>query len=152
MKTKNKGQASTEYIVILAVVIIVALVVVAVMGGFIDIGRGTGEKVTKTYWRGADIGLLDWVMSAGSNDTLVIRNNLDYRIKVTRISVGGTLVDVTDFELSPGGTTTKTGAWASCTSGSAFSYAVIFTYDNVEHSIVNKTSTGVKNIDGTCVA
>ena len=151
MKMKNKGQASTEYLVILAVVIIVALVVVAILGGFIDVGRGSGEKASKTYWRGADIGLMDWVMSSAGTDTIVIRNNQDYLINVSAVSVGGTSVAM-DVELQPGETSTQTGAWSSCTSGNSYSYTVVFTYDNLEHNLTGKTFTGVKNIEGTCVA
>jgi hypothetical protein len=148
----NKAQASTEYLVILAVVIIVALVVVAVLGGFIDIGRGAGEQAGKTYWRSADIGLMDWVMDNSGADTLAVRNNLDYKINVTAISVGGTNVDVTDLELDSGETGTQTGAWSNCTTGSSYSLPVIFTYDNTEYNITGKTFAGIKNIEGTCVA
>lgn len=144
---KNKAQASTEYLVILAVVIIVALVVVAVLGGFIDIGRGTGVQASKSYWRGAEIGLMDWEMSAAGSDTLVIRNNQDYTINVSAVSVGGTSVAM-DIELQPGETSTQTGAWSSCTSGNSYSSAVIVTYGNKEYSVYGKTFTGSKNIEG----
>ena len=41
----RKAQASTEYLVILAVVVIVAVVVATLMGDFISLG---GEKVNNT--------------------------------------------------------------------------------------------------------
>ncbi len=153
-KMDNKAQASTEYLVILAVVIIVALVAVAVLGGFIDIGRGTGEQACKTYWRGAEIGLMDWrIRSGATDDELVFRNNMDYTIQITTVSVGGNVEDVADFTLSPGETNTVVDDFVDVVClGNSVSYEVIITYDNLEHSITGKTFTGTKNIEGTCVA
>jgi len=138
--------------VILTVVIVIALVAVFVLGGLINIGRGTGEHVSRSYWRKADIGLLDWVMDNSGDDTLVVKNNLDYGINITAISVGGTEIDVNDFKLEPGETGTKKGAWFSCITGDTYSLQIIFTYDATGHNVTGKTFTGVKNIEGRCVA
>ncbi|MFC2154645.1 hypothetical protein ACFLRC_04120 [Candidatus Altiarchaeota archaeon] len=147
---KSHGQASTEYLVILAVVIVVALVVVAVLGGFIDIGRSSSDAAAKTYWRGADIGVLDWVIVGGTgDDTMVFRNNLDYTIEITDVSVGGNAEDITDITLKPGESSASTeDFYDSGTQNSTYTLEVIVTYTNVDHSITGKTFTGVRNIVG----
>jgi len=145
----RKGQASTEYLVILAVVIIVALVVVAVLGGFIDIGRGAGEQASKSYWRTADIGLVDWTI-AGTSGTFVIRNNQDYQVRLTNISVGNSTLTPPTGILAPGATATVSGTTPTCASGDAYAYTVSVTYDNTEHGITGKVFTGAKDIVGTC--
>ncbi|MBN2014246.1 MAG: class III signal peptide-containing protein [Candidatus Altiarchaeota archaeon] len=148
----RKGQASVEYLVILAVVLIIALVVVAALGGFINIGGRAGSQASQTYWRTAEIGLADWVMSSAGNDTLVIKNNMDYRIRVvnvTLIGVGGAEA-VVNVDLSPGATATVSRAWSTCTSGNPFSYDVTFEYTNLDYNITGKSFIGVSPIEGNC--
>jgi hypothetical protein len=147
MKFGLKGQASTEYLVILAVVIIIALVVVAVLGGFIDIGTGATQQSAKAYWRTADIGIVDWSQNT-TNFTAVVRNNQDYRVSLTKMNVSGT-ADTTAVTLIQGGKATKTFAMA-CTAGSSYSYTVAFTYDNLDSSITGKTFTGTQKVVGKC--
>jgi len=152
---KGKGQASVEYLVILAVVLIIALVVVAALGGFIDIGRQAGPQASRTYWRTAEIGLLDWVMSSTANSSsVVVKNNLDYRINVSQINIGGSdASNLTAFQLAPGETETVSSQdWGVCTaSGTSFSAEVIISYDNLEYDITGKSFTGASDIEGSCV-
>jgi hypothetical protein len=147
MKFGRKGQASTEYLVILAVVIIIALVVVAVLGGFIDIGTGATQQSAKAYWRTADIGIVDWSQNT-TTFTAVVRNNQDYKVSLTKMNVSGT-ADTTAVTLTPGATASKNIAIA-CTAGSSYSYTVAFTYDNLDYSITGKTFTGTQKVVGKC--
>jgi len=146
----RKGQLSTEYLVILAVVVIVSLIVVTVLGGFIDIGGGATSQAAKAYWRGADVGILNWRVANGTSE-FVLRNNQDYRIKLTDMRIGG--VDVpaaNDIILNVGKTATVSHTTGLCIPGRAYSLNVSFTYDDVDHSINNLKFDGTKNLDGTC--
>lgn len=144
----GKAQASTEYLVILAVVIIIALVVVAVLGGFIDIGRGADTQASKAYWRIADIGLVDWDQNP-STFTVVIRNNQDYKIKVSALSAEGINSSEGTSLIQPGGTKTLT-VIITCTAGDTYSYPITVYYNDTEHGIYNKAFTGVKDVVGIC--
>ncbi len=150
---KNRGQLSTEYLVILAVVVIVALIVVTVLGGFIDIGGGASSQASRAYWRGADIGILNWKVSpTGTDSDFVLRNNLDYTIEVTEMTVGGETVisgSGDTVTLPPGNSQTVSADIDACTSG-AYSLAVSITYDDVQHGITDLKFDGVKNLEGTC--
>ncbi len=145
MKT---GQLSTEYLVILGVVVVIALIVITVLGGFIDIGAGAGTQATKAYWQSADIGILSWNLVETGNSAIVVRNNQEYNIKVNKIGVGtDTITD--DFTLPAGKTKTVTAA-LTCTKGDAYAYQVYFEYDDVKHGITGLNFTGTKNLEGTC--
>jgi len=151
----NKGQLSTEYLVILAVVVIVALIVVTVLGGFIDIGGGAATQASKAYWRGSDLGLLNWQVVASGTSTFVVRNNQDYTVKITQMSVGGDnlLAGTTSSYVTivAGKSATLTGTLPSpCTAGQSYSLPVVFTYNDADHNINGLTFTGVKNIEGIC--
>jgi uncharacterized protein (UPF0333 family) len=149
---KEKGQLSTEYLVILAVVVVIALIVVTVLGGFVDIGGGASSQASKAYWRSADIALVNWKVSpSGTASDFVIRNNLDYSIKITSMTVGTTnIVSGSNVTLSAGKTSTITATAAFCTSGNAYSLPVTVTYDDVQHGITGMQFQGVKNLEGTC--
>ncbi len=155
----DKGQLSTEYLVILAVVVIVALIVVTVLGGFIDIGAGAGVQASKSYWRGADIGLLNWkVALAGSSSYFTVRNNLDYTIQITSFTVDGVTViggggGMVSLTLNPGQSRTVNQDISTCAAGSAgspYAAAVSVIYTDVDHTIADLKFDGVKKIEGTC--
>jgi len=145
----QKAQASTEYLVILAVVMVVAFVVAGLMGGFISFGGGTSEKTGKIYWKTAEIGILEWLVSSTGEDTIVVRNNQEYDIYVKNITVNKVEIDVNQT-LVPGETKTLKKAWADCEKESGYSYAVTFEYDNTEFNLTGKRFTGNEKISGTC--
>ena len=143
---KKKAQASTEYIVILAVVIIIALVVVAVLGGFIDIGAGATEQASKAYWRTAEIGLVDWAV-AGNVLTYVARNNQDYRITLGDVTVNS-VADTASVTLTPGETHLGSLTY-TCNAGDSYAEDVTIEYLNIELG-VTKQFTGAQGIVGKC--
>jgi len=149
----RKGQLSTEYLVILAVVVVVALIVVTVLGGFIDLGGGASATASKAYWRSADIGMTTWRMvPAPALSTFVIRNNQDFTLQVNEMTVAtASVIGAGEaVTLSPGKTATITSAVSGCTAGNAYNMEVAFQYNDVTHGINNIEFTGIKNIEGTC--
>jgi hypothetical protein len=148
-----KGQLSTEYLVILAVVVIVALIVVTVLGGFIDIGAGTTSQASKSYWRGADIGILNWKVAETGESVFTLRNNMDYTIELKSMTVGGaSITSAVDTLISAGQSRTirETISTAVCSEGYPYSLSVSFTYDDIDHDITGLTFDGVKNLEGVC--
>lgn len=146
---ERRAQASTEYLVILAVVIVVAVVVAGLLGGFINLGAGTSERNEKMYWKTAKIGLADWSMNSGDVDSLVVINNENFDIYIQNITVNGVSNSV-NATLAPGQTNTLKSDWVSCDKSITYSYVVAFLYDNEEYNITGKTFTGDDKISGTC--
>ena len=93
-----KGQGTTEYLIILAVVIVVALVVVGVMGWFPGLATGITESQSKAYWKSASpIAITDWKITETATDaTFSLQNLSTDKINVTEITVDGTAIDLTD--------------------------------------------------------
>ncbi len=59
----KKAQGSTEYLVILAVVLVVALIVVSLLVHFLGLGRSASASQTKAFWKEqSPLQLLDWSM------------------------------------------------------------------------------------------
>jgi len=89
----RRGQASSEYVIILAVVLILALVAVAVLGGFIDVGGEMDDDTSKAYWRTSgstpEVGILNWELDSNGTFLAEIRNNADYAIRLEQFLVDG---------------------------------------------------------------
>jgi len=155
-RSDRKGQTSVEYLVLLAIAIVIAVVAVGVLAGFIKIGTATTyKKKGNIYWKSADIGIMDWEIyqtDATQNSTLILQNNKEYQIRINWVSVnaGATTYSI-DKTLLPGDTY-KWSAKApfNCTAGGSYSYDVTFSYDNLEHNVLDKTFTGVEKLAGTC--
>jgi len=151
----RRGQTSTEYLIILAVVVVIALIVISVLGGIPGIGRSTGERASAAYWSNADVGISAYsVADDSSNDdvTLVIRNNLRNAITVTSITLDSTVITSTSTTLATGGSTTITNTTAGdlCSAGNSFSFDTTIVYtDTVTGASYSFTGDGTK-LEGTC--
>ena len=149
----KKGQVSTEYLVILAIVLVVALVVVYLVGGFAGMGAGTMETQSMQAWgTAAPLAITSWKQT-GTSLQLEIQNNDVDALKVTGLAMDGAIVALnpSNQTLASGAKQlfTATTATACGDSGTSFSHQnVILTYD--KGTITGKTETGVRPIVGKC--
>jgi len=145
----RKAQASTEYLVLLAIVIVVAVVVAGLLGNFLSFGGETSDRSSKLYWENAEVGILDWLMSSSGEDKLVVRNNQNYDIYITNITVDDETSAV-NISVSTGEKRTVSADWVECDKESSYSYSVSFVYDNAEFNLTGKSFTGGEKIVGKC--
>ncbi len=146
---KQKGQGTTEYLIILAVIIVVALVVVGVMGWFPGIAGGITEQQSKAYWSSAaPLAITQWNVD-GTNADLVIRNNTTDKIEVLSVTLDGTAVGLTDANVTAGSQATFTGVGVTCTQADNYSYEVVITY-SVADGLQNVSQRGQKPLVGVC--
>jgi hypothetical protein len=169
MAAKKNAQSSTEYLVILAVVVIIALAVVGVLGGFPTLTKGISTKDSLSYWQSADIGVekpyLAKNTTLASLSSLVLRNNQNFGVTVTGISFGGdaaqnATVSGLPATLSPGQTqivvmttndTNPCSSLNAVTSGvSSYSETVAITYSDAAAENNKYQFTGAKPLVGTC--
>lgn len=145
----KKGQTTTEYLTILAVVIIIALIVVGLMGWFPALGAGITEKQSKAYWKSTEpLAITDWDVD-DTNISLVIMNMTTDKIEIEDITVAGTDLNPSDKNIEGGDSKIFSDTDVSCTTGELYSYDVIITY-SVEKGLQNEKQTGKKPIVGTC--
>ena len=148
-----KGQGTTEYLIILAVVIVVALVVVGVMGWFPGLGTGITQSQSQAYWKSASpIAINDWKITSTATDAEFSLQNLTTdKISVTEITLDGVGIGLVDVNLAAGDTNgSVSGATGiACSSGSSYQYEVAINYD-VVGGISGKTETGQKPLVGSC--
>ncbi|MFH1317038.1 MAG: hypothetical protein ABII01_05965 [Candidatus Woesearchaeota archaeon] len=55
----KKAQNTTEYLIMLAIVIIIAVIVIAVMSFVPSLGSKTSPRGVRIYWDSAEIGMTD---------------------------------------------------------------------------------------------
>jgi uncharacterized protein (UPF0333 family) len=146
-----KGQVSTEYLVILAIVLVVALIVVYLVGGFAGIGTGTVETASKNYWAGASPFSIKTVKVSGSEMDLEVQNNDLEKLTITDISIDNDSVFSASTELESGeNTVLDATVGTSCgDTGERFTYEdVVITYSKGE--IDDLKQVGAKPLVGTC--
>ena len=148
----KRGQVSTEYLVILAVVLVIALVVVYLVGGFSGLGAGSLETQSKNYWGSTAPFAIKAFKASGTTLDLEIANNDLDRLAVTDISVDGTsvLTNVTQ-NFTSGEVKVLTGTLGSAcgAAGTPFTYSnVIITYN--KGSISALKQAGTKPLVGKC--
>ena len=146
----RKGQGTTEYLIILAVIIVIALVVVGVMGWFPGLSTGITEQQSKAYWQSASpLAITDWSVTS-SGAIFTVQNMTTDKIQLKDISMDGTALGLADANISAGSNTTTTlDNTVTCTSGSNYQYNIAISYD-VVGGITGKTQTGQKPLIGTC--
>jgi uncharacterized protein (UPF0333 family) len=147
----KKGQVSTEYLVILAIVLVVALVVVYLVGGFAGMGAGTVETQSMQAWgSAAPFAITSWKQSGTTLD-MEFRNNDVGTLVLTGISMDGASVFSANATFTSGEekVVTATVATACGAAGSDFSHEnVMLTYN--KGGITGKTQVGSRPLMGKC--
>lgn len=135
-----KGQVSTEYLVILAVVLVVALVVVYLVGGFSGLGAGSLETQSKSYWGSTSPFAITTFRASTDTLDLQMANNDLQLLTLTEISIDGNVVYTGNNTFTSGESKVVTTDVAFLPCGAA---GVPFTYDNV---VITYTKGGIAGI------
>ncbi|MCI0503683.1 class III signal peptide-containing protein [Candidatus Micrarchaeota archaeon] len=147
----KKGQVSTEYLVILAVVLVIALVVVYLVGGFSGLGAGSLETQSKNYWGSTSPFAIKAYKVSGSTMELEVANNDLDRLTITDISVDGTSIYSTNTTFTSGESKVLTGTVGTAcgAAGTPYTYNnVVVTYD--KGALTDVMQTGTKPLVGKC--
>jgi len=147
----KKGQVSTEYLVILAVVLVVALVVVALVSGVTPVSSGVSETQSRNYWTAVSpFAVTGWKYSGTTLD-LTMQNQDGSKVILTDLTIDGSSVFTTATTFTVGETKTINMTMGSdCgTAASSFELTnVQFTY--TKGSITGLIQKGDKPIVGKC--
>ena len=153
MRFTKKGQSSTEYLIILAVVIVIALIVVGVLGGIPGIGKSGKQRASAIYWSTQDISVNSYSVNTDGYIKLNLMNNLRNSVIVTSVTVNGLAVGSGNLALGIGATNTREGDTSlTCTSGDTYEYTLSISYiDDATNSTYYFDGDGVKLV-GVCAS
>ncbi len=157
-----KGQGSTEYLVILAVVLVVALIVIGLLGGFTGFGVSGQEQQSQAYWKGVSPFSIQnaLVTNSGGGVDLEIQNRDTKRLILTAVDFGTGNKTYLAENFAAGQTklintlTNATSDFGCAASGDSYVIEQItFTYSSGSGStaITGITQTGDKSLQGKCV-
>lgn len=146
----KKGQISTEYLVIMAVILVIALVVVYLMSQSTGVATSTLETQSQAYWKTASPLAITGFSASGTTLTLAVLNTAPETITLTQLSGSGVTTFSTATPFPPGNTQViRATLTSSCSSGSRYSVDnVTLTYS--QGSIIGKTFIGQKSFTGSC--
>lgn len=150
----DRAQTSVEYLIILAIVIVIALVVVGVMGGIPTLGAASTTKASEAYWQSADIGITGHYVSAsaGSTDTIIVKNNNQFQIRLLNMYIGNNSIVTTAVVMNPGQERTFSNVIVNSdaeTLGTTYSYRVNVTYNDTKNNLGPYLFTSAQNLVGT---
>ena len=147
----RKGQVSTEYLVILAVVLVVALVVVALVSGVTPISSGVSETQSRNYWTAASpLSVTGWKYMGTTLD-LTMQNMDGQKVTLSDVDIGGEGSIASNVSFSVGETknVVVTMTTTCGTAASSFDLSTVqFTYG--KGSITGLIQKGDKPIVGKC--
>ncbi|AJF60492.1 MAG: class III signal peptide-containing protein [Candidatus Diapherotrites archaeon] len=152
----RKGQGTTEYLIILAVIIVIALIVVGVLGWIPGVGTGITQSQSQAYWASTSpFAMTQYeVFSDGSTaPIIVLRNQTSNKLTLTDIRLTSTSLATTDTEFTGGSEKSAVNATAiDCgNSTDPYSYDVNISYSRtVGGSTLNLTQVGIRPLVGVC--
>lgn len=145
----TKGQVSTEYLVILAVVLVIALVVVFLVSQGSQVGAGVTESQSKNYWAAqTPFSITNYRATATAVEMELTNRDTD-TVTLTDLEVNGVSRFSTATTFNAGETRTITATFATaCTAGNRFSFDIDMDYNR--GALTALRQAGEKDIVGTC--
>lgn len=97
----KRGQVSTEFMIILSVILVILIFISVVMFDVNVIARNFGDISSGRYWSTADVGVLGMDLNGTVGNVSVI-NNLDYSVEVVGLTFDSVDVLITPLSLDSG--------------------------------------------------
>jgi len=156
----KKGQATIEYLVLVAVAIIIALVIFGFLGWIPGMAGTLRERQAKMYWASAyPVAIKDFKVTS-SGATFLMENIGDDPVKLGNMSAeltNGTVVTAANGAFSPAGYKLIQGEVKSytitnitCTAGEAYELTNVSIAYDVVKGISNQVEVGDRPIVGQC--
>jgi len=106
----SRAQASTEYLIVLAIVIVIALIAASSVGMFAGLGSGATYRVTSTYWRTSDLAIIAHRVDSNGSAEVVVKNNMAETVRLVGFELDGAELVSGPVSLKPGQTATLNGS------------------------------------------
>lgn len=92
----TKGQVSSEYLVVMAIVLIIALTVVFLLRDFLITGAGISESQSRSYWSVASPFSISAQKYSNTLLQMDMQNALSETVTITSIQIEGTVYTVSE--------------------------------------------------------
>ena len=147
----KRGQVSTEYLVIIGVVLVIALVVVFLLTRSTNLAGGAVDSQSKNFWGSqTPFSINNW-RASGTTLDLVIKNNDAEQLSLTGVTGTGVTAWSGSMLFAPN----QDGALAVTLAATCGPVGTRYQYSNVtlvytKGSITSITQVGTVPISGTC--
>ena len=152
----RKGQATIEYLVLVAVAIIIALVIFGFLGWIPGMAGTLRERQARMWWSSSwPVAIKDYKVTS-TEATFLMENVGDDAVKLKNITVeltNGTTVtsSFADYKLIQGEAKTYDATNITCTAGSAYELSNVTMRYDVVKGITGQAETGDRPLIGQCV-
>jgi hypothetical protein len=136
------AQGTTEYLVIVGIVVVISLVVVGLMTGFLSQGSGVSDKSSKLYWQTQPLAIIDSQVDSNGYLIISIKNNTGEQNTITSLTVNGTTTYPDSLTIGIG--ETKTIFLNKPATGATTSNTINISYTTP--SGITKTLAGTTNL------
>ena len=151
----KRGQATIEYVIILAFAMILAVAAISTLGDIPGIGGDSKGEIEKVYWsESAELGIASIRFTTDGGVALAVTNKKSDMIKLKTLMFTENgedyYVDVVGKILNPLESVTVSGMLSYCESEWDREFNVTFTYELVDYELGIFTFKGKKPILGKC--
>lgn len=146
---KTKAQGTTEYLILIGLVIVISLIVVGVLGDVSEAAGGISESQSKAYWATTfPLALKEWKITSTATDAVFVFQNIGTKtLTITEVSVNGIDIIVEpDVHITAGSEKAVTGTTGIASITSSYEFDLIITYTS--GSITGLKFVGEKPITG----
>ncbi len=146
------GQGTTEYIILLGIVLTLGLAVMGILNFFPAFSFNSQSGDSAQYWQdsASPIAIVDW-LQAGSDLQFVVENRASSDLTLTQVVMEAEANNYTlspSLALAPGERSTVAIPTESCTGHKVLSYNVYFTYSTEQ--VPDLTQVGIKPLFTQC--
>ncbi|MBN2126774.1 MAG: LamG domain-containing protein [Candidatus Diapherotrites archaeon] len=148
MNLDKIAQGTTEYLVVLAVVVVIALVLAGVLGFFPGFASSISESESKAYWQSVfPLAVVDYFVDSNGSVLLQLQNNSFESLTVNEIYFNGLPLGSGSVLVNAGSKGLVSGS-AVCVENEVYSFNVKIDYDSP--NISSKNLVGLKPLIGVC--
>ena len=147
----KKGQVSTEYLIILAVVLVIAFVVVLLVSSSTGQAQTATESQSKAYWAAASPFAVTGAKASATTLQLSVKNQDLQKLTLTSVSGSGVTTGAfsTDFASGQEQVISVTLAATCGSAGTAYEYSNV-TLGYTKGSLTGLVQVGARPLVGKC--
>ena len=141
----HKGQAATEYIIILSIVVIIALIIVGLLRGVLELRTGFQTAKSRIEWASSDVVLIAHTIYSNGTITMIVVNNINYPIRISGLGLDEQPISYPGPTLYPGQESTINfySNKAKGDPGDSYTHELYIRYTHAQEPSIRNTVNGM---------